>query len=274
MDIRLIAFDLDGTLLTSQKRMTHRSRTALERAARAGVALVPATGRIFRGIPEEVRALPFRYTICANGGRVFDAAEGRALCCAEIAPEEAGGVLTLLNALPGACGYYWGDRAWMEEKHYAQLEGCCANDPQLLRSLRELYTPVREPLQHIVEARVSLQKVQIYLRDPAAKQRIMAELRAAYPQFAISSSLPNNIEINSAQATKGNALGFLMAHLGLTRENCMAFGDGSNDVSMLQVAGIGVAMANGDAEAKAVADRIAPGNDEDGLAQVIEELLP
>ena len=54
----------------------------------------------------------------------------------------------------------------------------------------------------------------------------------------------------------------------------MAFGDGSNDVSMLQVAGIGVAMANGDAEAKAVADRIAPGNDEDGLAQVIEELLP
>ena len=56
MDIRLIAFDLDGTLLTSQKRMTHRSRTALERAARAGVALVPATGRIFRGIPEEVRA--------------------------------------------------------------------------------------------------------------------------------------------------------------------------------------------------------------------------
>ena len=65
-----------------------------------------------------------------------------------------------------------------------------------------------------------------------------------------------------------------MAHLGLTRENCMAFGDGSNDVSMLQVAGIGVTMANGDAEAKAVADRIAPGNDEDGLAQVIEELLP
>ena len=54
----------------------------------------------------------------------------------------------------------------------------------------------------------------------------------------------------------------------------MAFGDGSNDVSMLQVAGIGVTMANGDAEAKAVADRIAPGNDEDGLAQVIEELLP
>ena len=116
--------------------------------------------------------------------------------------------MTLLYALPGACGYYWGDRAWMEEKHYAQLEGCCANDPQLLRSLRELYTPVRDPLQHIVEARVSLQKVQIYLRDPAAKQRIMAELRAAHPQFAISSSLPNNIEINSAQATKGNALGF------------------------------------------------------------------
>lgn len=68
MDIRLIAFDLDGTLLTSQNRMTHRSRTALERAARAGVALVPATGRIFRSIPEEVRALPFRYAICANGG--------------------------------------------------------------------------------------------------------------------------------------------------------------------------------------------------------------
>ena len=54
----------------------------------------------------------------------------------------------------------------------------------------------------------------------------------------------------------------------------MAFGGGSNDVSMLQVAGIGVVMTNGDAEAKAVADRIAPGNDEDGLAQVIEELLP
>lgn len=273
MDIRLIAFDLDGTLLNSQKRVSKRNRSALEKAASLGIELVPATGRIFSGMPDEVRSLPFRYAICANGGQVFDSQEKCILHSAEISSRDVGGIISYMNVLPGACGYYWNDRAYMSSGHYDQLDTCSADDPILLNSLRRLYTPIRELPQCILQEEISLQKLQIYLRNPGEKQQLIQEMRMRFPQFAISSSLPNNIEVNSALATKGHALAFLLEHLGRHPENCMAFGDGTNDISMIQAAGIGVAMDNGDAEVKSVAKWIAPSNEEDGLACVIEELL-
>ena len=91
----------------------------------------------------------------------------------------------------------------------------------------------------------------------------------AFPDYAVSTSIPNNNEVNARGATKGAALLFLCGQLGIRREDCMALGDGTNDTSMIEAAGIGVAMGNAAPEVKAAANVITKTNEEDGLAEAI-----
>ena len=83
-----------------------------------------------------------------------------------------------------------------------------------------------------------------------------------------------NVEINAKDADKGQALRRLCGHLGISPGDTAAFGDSSNDKEMLEAAGIGVAMENGDPALRQIADRVAPANDADGVAAVLEELFP
>lgn len=84
-EYRMIALDLDGTLLNSRKELTQRSRRALERAARMGIHIVPATGRVDSALPTAIRELPFvRYVISVNGAQVFDRKERAVLYRAEM----------------------------------------------------------------------------------------------------------------------------------------------------------------------------------------------
>ena len=90
MGIKLIAFDLDGTFLDSKKNIPPDNIRALEEAAAKGVVIVPATGRIVGGVPQQIRELPFiRYYVTANGAFVYDALEDKAVARAEIPLEEA-----------------------------------------------------------------------------------------------------------------------------------------------------------------------------------------
>ena len=89
----------------------------------------------------------------------------------------------------------------------------------------------------------------------------------------ISSSFSNNLEINALGATKGEAIARLAAHLGLDRGQTMGFGDGGNDMTMMTMAGIGVAMENAVEELKEQADYITLSNDEDGVAAALEHFL-
>ena len=102
---------------------------------------------------------------------------------------------------------------------------------------------------------------------------LLSELAEKYPQFAVTSSLPNNIEVNSRLADKGRALLVLAERLGIRREETMAFGDGINDLTMIGAAGTGVAMGNACPEVKKAADLTAPDCDHDGVARVIETIL-
>ena len=88
--IRLIAFDLDGTMLNAAKVLTPRNKAALERAVDKGILIVPTTGRLFDAIPDEIREFPFlRYAITINGAAVFDAETGNNIYRAEIPLEQA-----------------------------------------------------------------------------------------------------------------------------------------------------------------------------------------
>lgn len=269
----LIALDLDGTLLNDKKQLTDRTRAAVEAAAAAGAEIVPATGRFYRGIPEVIRDLPFvRYAITVNGAQVLDARDGGTIYAAEIPGPDAVALLEHLDTLPVIYDCYvdgWGYMtASMQERASEYIDYAPS-----LRMVQELRTPVPELKAFLRSQTKNVQKMQLFTRDIPLRDRLVGALAERFPELVFTVSLPNNIEINCRSADKGKALLALAEHLGVPREETMAFGDGTNDLTMLRSAGCGVAMANGHEDVKAAADLIAPSCDEDGVARILETLF-
>lgn len=272
-EIKLIAFDLDGTLLDSQRGLSERNAAALQRAVEHGVQIVVASGRYYASIPQELRENPnIRYYICINGAVVFDMEQGIALHREELPLAVGQAMYDALEARDAVYDCYQDDTAWMDETHYAQIDAY-AHDPGM-RELMLRRNPVKQFRQVLIERGRPLQKIMAFFKDGPTRDRAVAELAPQFPELSMTVSLDYNIEINSAAAHKGSALKALVERLGLGAENVMAFGDGTNDITMIEYAGTGVVMENGAPECKAIADQIAPHHNEDGVAQVLEALFP
>lgn len=271
MDIRLIATDLDDTLLNAEKHISERNRQALERAAEKGILFVPATGRIFRAIPEEVRSLPFlRYAITVNGSGVYDCAQDETIFQAEIPCERAVEICRFMRQAGSMFDCYVNGRGYMEQYYYDRIDTYCLAPYRPM--IRETRTPVPD-LEAFIRQTGDVQKMQMFFVDMELRAKVMKELAETFPDAAVTSSMRNNLELNIKAANKGNALQVLCERLGIDISQTVAFGDGGNDVTMLQAAGIGVAMENACEEAKEAADRITLSNVEDGFAVFLEKYV-
>ena len=272
MDCRLIALDLDGTLLNREKQIPPENLAALERAHRAGIVLVPASGRSRAGIPDCVKAAPyFRYFITSNGASVWDRARGEEIWSAPIAPELALRALAALGEMDGETDVYADGGGLIGAASVKRL----AEFPMPARQLayiRATRRPVAS-LRDAVAAARSVELMQILLREPAQKQALIARLREQFPGLSVVTSMDNNIELNSARAGKGAALTALCGLLGIPTEQTAAFGDEQNDLPMLRAAGLGIAMGNAQPEVRAAAGLVTGTNEEAGVAQAIFRLL-
>ena len=269
MKPKLILFDLDGTLLTHEKTLSPGNRAALERAAGAGAELVIATGRIYRAVPPQVRELPFlRYFILINGAKVYDRKEDRVLYRAEIPLATAERIFSDMEGVDATVDCYQNDEGLMDRRFLDNLEHYI-RDPESIRLVRMTRRPCDDFRAAARAGGDSVQKVQFYFPDLRERARVKQALEKRYPEVALSISMPENLEVNDARATKGHALLALCRSLGIDPARTAAFGDGTNDISMLKTAGVGVAMANADPETKAAADLITGDNQQDGVAQVL-----
>jgi len=272
-NIKLIALDLDGTLLTTDKALTPENEAALCKAAAAGIEIVPATGRFFSGMPQNIRSLPFvRYVIAINGAQIYDVKTDSAISRSEIPWQRAVEVMTYLDRLPVIYDCYMDNWGWMTQSLYDQAE-LYAPHKHSLEMLKTLRTPVPELKSHLAQVGHDVQKIQMFFRDMELRERTMAELAQRFPDLAVTSSIPRNVELNSRRAVKGEAVRTLAVHLGLDMRQTMCFGDDLNDVSMLRNAGIGVAMDNACDEAKAAADYVTLSCDQSGVAAALEKFL-
>ena len=268
--VKLLALDLDGTLLNSQKELTLRTRDALYAAAGAGVEIVPTTGRFFTGMPEVIQKLPFlHFAITINGAQVYDIREKKAVSTAEIPLETALRVLEYLDGFPVIYDCYQDNWGWMTRSMQENAAPFVPIDHSL-RMVRSLRTPVDELKAYLQEQNRSVQKLQLFTPDDALRGRLLTDLAERFPCLSVSTSMPCNIEINDAHANKGEAIASLAAYLGLPMAATMAIGDGLNDRSMIKMAGTGVAMANACPEILALADEVTASCDEDGAALAIE----
>lgn len=269
-DIKLIAFDLDGTLLNDDKQLTEENRSALLDAAEKGTLLVPATGRLAVAIPDVLKELPIRYMILMNGAQIYDMQEDRVLDEVLIPWEQGVEIFRCFDYFPVIYDCYINGWAFMSQAHRPYIDEYALNE-HFRKMMWELRTPVPELKAHLAENKLNLQKLQAFFRpqEYPLRDQLLAHLKI--PGIAVSSSLANNIELNHADATKGQALRKLAGILGIPITDTMAFGDGSNDLAMIRAAGIGVAMANGCSEVLNAADFITLDCNASGVGHAIRK---
>lgn len=280
-EIKVVALDLDGTLLDSQKNLSERNRAALARAAEKGAVIVPTTGRFFGMIPPAVRDLPFvRYAITVNGAQVYDRETDSAIAREEIPLATAVGIMEILDRHDVVYDCYRLNWGWVTAAHQEKAADY-ATDDHYLRLVREFRRPVPELKAHLraTAAEGDVQKVMLFAKkaDEAAAKADLAAIRrevsAAFPEIKVTASTWNDLEFNAPTAHKGRALERLAKHLGLTLGNCAAFGDGLNDLTMVAAAGLGVAMGNAVADVRDAAKVIVRSNDDDGVGRLLDAIF-
>ena len=273
MSIRLIAFDLDGTLLDDKKQISEENMRALRAADRKGIYLVPCTARLFNTMPEAVRNLPFvHYAITVNGAEVYDREKEHAVCRAEIPAAEAEVLYDYMDTLPVVYDCYQEGRGWVDREFYDNAEKYI-RDEHTIRLIRKMRSPVDNFRKTMQERNLPIQKTQMFFDDIELRNQQMEEVRKKFPQYSVTGSLFNNIEINAGDANKGGALAALCEYLQIDLSECMASGDGINDISMRKMAGVGVAMGNALDIVKDAADYITETNGESGVAKAIDHYI-
>lgn len=271
---KIIAIDLDGTLLDSNKELSAGNLAALHEAASAGVQIVPATGRFYKGIPEVIRNLPFiNYAITVNGASVINVHTGETLYEACIAPEDAVEIMEFLDTLPVIYDCYYDGWGYMTAAMKDQAPEFIASQT-LLRMVNELRTPVEDLKEWIREGKRSPQKIMSFTRNSTEyRDEVIRIVSERFPGFRVTTSQPTNIEVNSSGADKGLAIKNLAEALNVSIEDTAALGDGLNDLSMIRTAGTGIAMANSCREVLDAADVITGDCDSDGAGEAIRKLI-
>lgn len=271
--VRLVATDLDNTLLRSDRSISPRTDAALRAAADAGIAVVPVTARQRLGLLAvaplflDLAGAFGGWAICSNGALGLDLVSGERLFEATMTVEaQRDLVVRLTAAVPDVrfCAVRDGGDGFLVEAGYADL---CVwadhnRDPRLMQVVDRPALADRPNLKMVA-------------RHPALGPR---DLLAAFdalglPGLRATSSGAPFLEVSAAGIGKAYGLQRLTERLGISAAEVVAFGDGLNDLDMLQWAGLGVAVANAEPELLAVADRIAPSCDQDGFAQALEALL-
>lgn len=271
MTIALVAFDLDGTALTEHKYLSSGNRQALEEAARRGIALVPASGRMKDFLPQDITSLPgVRYVITANGAGVYDLKESKNIWQCLIPNEKAREIQAVLDQYDLFEEYYSGGRAITRKGDPERAVSHFGFPQEKLHFLTKDYMLVDSLADTLVQTDLCPEKINLpYLATPQLRQEVWRRIEEL-GGLHLTSSIPDNIEINVQGADKGHALSELAKRLGIPREQVMALGDNGNDVTMLEYAGVSVAMGDGSPEAKKAAKYVTVPHREDGLAKAVE----
>ena len=271
--IKILAFDLDGTLLDGKSRLSAGVKASLARATEMGLQVVIATGRPISTIPDEVLKFPgIRYAVTSNGGRTFDLHTDTVIYENLLAPESIDAIMPWLSD-PDVMKELFFDCNVLADSH-ALLDLPRFGIVDEHRQHYHLTTrkPCDDTIRVLREKADRIENINLIFADIEKRDRYREEL-SRIEGITVCSSMPYNIEIGGSTTSKANALEVLSELLGCGHENIMAFGDSTNDAHMLQCAAVGVAMGNAVAELKEIADWVTLPNTEDGVAFALESLL-
>ena len=262
---RLIAIDLDGTLLTPRptKSITPRTYHALRQAAAKGITIVIATGQTLSVLRHTCAGLPLHAPqIIENGAIIADIQTGHMLREKPIPPEHILPTLNTLRSFDLFRAYHTYQRVYVD-----------SGTPRA----HEWYRPPVPPVLEVADVASLYRLPCIKLAAVGEETTLRAKRQELERCFAdklhVTQSAYDLLEFLHPEVSKGNALKTIAADLGIRSQEIVAFGDHHNDIGMLQFAGLGVAMDNAPDEVKVAADYVTLSNAEDGVAVVIEALI-
>ncbi|MGG4490399.1 Cof-type HAD-IIB family hydrolase [Metabacillus idriensis] len=241
MDIKLIALDMDGTLLNEKKEISEANRKAIRDAEARGIHVVISTGRSMATLRDLAKSLSLSsYLVTVNGSEIWD----------------EHGELVDRNIVHNDL------MTWMYDLSKTHKTGYWATSTE-----RVFFNEMPEDLSTFQWLKFGFE-----IEDDKDRETILNELRSR-GEFEITNSSPTNLEVNAIGINKAKGIEKVCGLLGITMENVLACGDSMNDLAMIKEAGIGVAMGNAQDIVKEAADWVTLSNDEDGVAEAIKKYV-
>ena len=272
MDLKLVAIDLDGTLLKEDCTISDRNRKAVCRAMELGCLVVPSTGRGYRNSRFVLKEFPVMpYYINANGTTVTRGEPEEVLLSRTIPLETGRAIYRIAREYPAFVELYHGLDA------YDSREGC---DNLYKSGVMEAYCrqllKTNIHLEHlddfVLKEEHLISKFHIVCVEKKDKEELIKRLGALPGVFPISTA-SHNIEIADTRWSKKDGLAWLCGQLGIGAGQVLAIGDSENDYEQIRWVGVGVAVKNAYPRVLAVADAVVGSNEEDGVAQALERFL-
>ncbi len=271
-NIKMIGLDLDGTLLTDKKEVTAYTKEVLSKAIKQGVVVLVATGRPFSAIPKELTTFPgMRYIVTANGAQVLDLQEDVVLQESSIPAKRACEIFDILKDYDAMREVFVKGVGYGVKEKIERVEEFF-EAPSMREYIRKTRIPVDSLKETLQRLNAGADKVHAIFKDleerKEARERILQ-----IPGVVVTGAFGNTLEMNQEGTSKAESLIRLGKQLGIRQEEIMACGDGMNDYEMIEMAGFGVAMENGNPKVKEIADYVTVSNEADGVAKAIEKFV-
>jgi len=267
-DIAVIALDMDGTLLNSDRQVTEKTAVALRQARDKGIEVILVTGR------HHMMAYPVHHQlaldtplICANGAYIFDTHHQQITAGAPLREEQWRQLVPLIESLQlnAICHFTHGIGHQPENEHVGRIK----NFMRVLPSNQHPHFIEHLSISTLCRMHTPVWKIELSHTSTSAIDEFLTalpnDLALTYDRTA-----PDGLEIVNQGNSKGNRLAEWVTHRGLKLEQVIAFGDNYNDISMFQQVGVGVAMGNAVAEIQQHAHFVTGSNDDDGIATALQ----
>ena len=267
MTIELIAIDLDGTLLTPERKISTKVKETIKLAKTKGIKVVICTGRPLPGVNSILAELNLEeegdYVITYNGALVQQSHNGKAIAHHTLSFEDFLKIEEMSRQVGSHCHTIDEKYIYTANKDispYSVRESFLVNMPIRFRTVAEM------------DPTIEISKMMM-IDEPDVLDAAIAKFpKSFYDDYTVLKSEPFYLEVLNKSASKGQALKDLAQILSIPRENIMAIGDNENDIDMIEYAGMGVAMGNAIASVKDVSDYITDTNEQDGVAKAIEAI--
>lgn len=266
MDYRLIAIDMDGTLLNSNKEISDRTFRAIQKAVKKGIHIVLSTGRLLKSAQLFAEDLKLEdYILACNGAIIVDGAKN--IVYRRPMNLETVKIIMDLGKKHKIYNHFYDEERFYSNVYLQEIVDYYSGRDQKI-DLRVF----EHDMEILDNNDLNIYKFLFIDNDLKKLEKLRVEL-SKLDIIGITKSWSNNIEVMGKDVSKGSGLKFLCKKLDISHENVIAIGDNENDLSMISFAGFGVCMGNGDKIVKDRADYITSTNDEDGVATVIEKFV-
>lgn len=265
---KILALDIDGTLANSKKEITTPVLNAVRRLQKADIPVLLVSGRADKAIEHVAAELGFDeyggYILAYNGGKIVNKKTGEIILNQTLPENMLKPVYDFVKDKDIAIITYDGDDIVAEKPDNIYVQKEIALTRMNVRKVDNLYEAIDFPVNKY-----------LICGEPDYLEQLVVEMANEFsPELNIFRSEPYFIEVVKNGIDKAASLAKLIDILGLTKDNLVACGDGHNDVTMIDYAGMGVAMENACEEVKAVSNYITKSNDEDGVAYAIDKFFP